>query len=64
MTTDSEAPSAPADAVHAHAGAFVLVHVACLAAFWTGVTWQALLLCVGLYWLRIFAIGAGYHRYF
>jgi len=35
-----------------------------LAAFWTGVTWQALALCVGLYWLRIFAIGAGYHRYF
>src|SRR5688572_15552879 len=43
---------------------FVLVHVACLAAIWTGVTWEALAICFGLYWLRIFAIGAGYHRYF
>src|SRR5262249_45341806 len=43
---------------------FVIVHLVCLAAIWTGVTWTALALCVGLYWLRIFAIGAGYHRYF
>ena len=50
--------------VNAQAVPFVLVHLACLAAIWTGVTWQALALCVGLYWLRIFAIGAGYHRYF
>ena len=52
------------DILHPHAIPFALVHVSCLAAFWTGVTWQALALCVGLYWLRIFAIGAGYHRYF
>ena len=52
------------DIVHAQAIPFVLVHIFCLAAFWTGVTWQALALCVALYWLRIFAIGAGYHRYF
>ena len=43
---------------------FVLVHLACFAAIWTGVTWQAVALGVGLYWLRMFAIGAGYHRYF
>jgi stearoyl-CoA desaturase (delta-9 desaturase) len=43
---------------------FLLVHLGCFAAIWTGVTWQALILCVALYWLRIFAIGAGYHRYF
>jgi stearoyl-CoA desaturase (delta-9 desaturase) len=43
---------------------FVLMHFACFAAIWTGVTWQALAICVALYWLRIFAIGAGYHRYF
>ncbi len=43
---------------------FVLVHLACFAAIWTGVTWQSVVLCVALYWLRIFAIGAGYHRYF
>src|ERR1051325_11624450 len=43
---------------------FVLVHLACLAAFWTGITWTAVALCITLYWLRIFGIGAGYHRYF
>jgi hypothetical protein len=43
---------------------FVLVHLACIAAFWTGVTFQALAIGLALYWLRIFGIGAGYHRYF
>jgi stearoyl-CoA desaturase (delta-9 desaturase) len=57
-------PAAHDDIVYPSALPFVLVHLACLAAIWTGVTWTALALCVGLYWLRIFAIGAGYHRYF
>ena len=52
------------DIVYPSAVPFVLVHLACFAAFWTGVTWQALAIGVALYWLRIFAIGAGYHRYF
>jgi stearoyl-CoA desaturase (delta-9 desaturase) len=43
---------------------FLLVHLACLGALWTGVTLEALVLCGALYALRIFAIGAGYHRYF
>jgi stearoyl-CoA desaturase (delta-9 desaturase) len=49
------------DIMYPTAVPFVLVHIGCLAAIWTGVTWQA---CVVLYWLRMFAIGAGYHRYF
>jgi stearoyl-CoA desaturase (delta-9 desaturase) len=44
--------------------AFILVHLACFGAIWSGVTWQAVVICVVLYWGRIFAIGAGYHRYF
>jgi stearoyl-CoA desaturase (delta-9 desaturase) len=44
--------------------AFILVHLACFGAIWSGITWQAIVLCVVLYWARIFAIGAGYHRYF
>src|SRR4029079_2250449 len=32
--------------------------------FFTGITWQSIVICIALYWLRIFAIGAGYHRYF
>ncbi len=44
--------------------AFLFVHFACLAAIWTGVTERALLTGLALYVFRIFAIGAGYHRYF
>jgi len=42
----------------------VLIHLSCAAAFWSGITWQAIAICIALYWLRMFAIGAGYHRYF
>jgi stearoyl-CoA desaturase (delta-9 desaturase) len=52
------------DIMYPSAIPFVLAHLACLAAIWTGVTWTAVALAVALYWLRIFAIGAGYHRYF
>jgi stearoyl-CoA desaturase (delta-9 desaturase) len=44
--------------------AFLLIHLSCLAAIWTGITWRAAALALLLYVLRIFAIGAGYHRYF
>ncbi len=43
---------------------FLLVHVACFAAFLTGVTWQAVTLCISLYVFRMFVVTAGYHRYF
>ncbi len=43
---------------------FFLVHLAPLAAIWTGVTTFDLLLCVSLYLVRMFFITAGYHRYF
>ena len=52
------------DIMYPSAIPFVLVHLACVAALWTGVTYEAVVLCFLLYWLRIFAIGAGYHRYF
>ncbi len=52
------------DILYPSAIPFVLVHLACFAAIWTGVTGTALWLGIGLYWLRMFAIGAGYHRYF
>ena len=43
---------------------FLAVHLGCVAAIWTGMTWQAIAICASLYALRMFAIGAGYHRYF
>jgi stearoyl-CoA desaturase (Delta-9 desaturase) len=52
------------DIVYPSAIPFVAVHLVSIAAIWTGITWQAVVIGVGLYWLRIFAIGAGYHRYF
>ncbi|MBL8023296.1 MAG: acyl-CoA desaturase [Elusimicrobia bacterium] len=44
--------------------AFALVHLVCLAAFWTGVTKGALALFAASFLLRKFGITAGYHRYF
>lgn len=43
---------------------FVLVHLACVAALWSGVSSTALVLCVALYVVRMFGVTAGYHRYF
>lgn len=43
---------------------FIFLHLACLAAFYTGVSTTAIVVCLGLYWLRLFAITAFYHRYF
>lgn len=43
---------------------FVLFHVGALAALWTGFTATSVVLCITLYWLRVFAITMGYHRYF
>jgi stearoyl-CoA desaturase (Delta-9 desaturase) len=52
------------DVMYPSAIPFVLVHLGCFAAIWSGVTGSAVALGVSLYWLRMFAIGAGYHRYF
>jgi stearoyl-CoA desaturase (Delta-9 desaturase) len=64
MTADTDADDDHDDIIYPSAIPFILVHLGCFAAVWTGVTWLALAICVTLYWLRIFAIGAGYHRYF
>src|ERR1700722_4704922 len=52
------------DIAYPSSTAFLLLHLACFAAFWTGVTPRAAVLGAVLYLVRIFAIGAGYHRYF
>jgi stearoyl-CoA desaturase (delta-9 desaturase) len=43
---------------------FFLVHLMPLAALWTGATAFDWILCAALYFLRLFFITAGYHRYF
>ncbi len=43
---------------------FVGIHVGCIFAIWTGVTWRALEIAFILYWTRMFLITGVYHRYF
>jgi stearoyl-CoA desaturase (delta-9 desaturase) len=43
---------------------FVGLHLACLAAIFTGVSWTAGVVCAVLYAARMFALTAGYHRHF
>lgn len=52
------------DILYPSAVPFILMHVACFTAIWTGVSATALWICLALYAIRIFAIGAAYHRYF
>ena len=43
---------------------FGLVHVAALGVLLVGFSWEGVALCLGSYYLRMFAITAGFHRYF
>ncbi|MDA0330198.1 MAG: fatty acid desaturase [Gemmatimonadetes bacterium] len=52
------------DVVYPAAIPFVITHLVCLAAIWTGVSVQALIVAFVLYVVRMWAITAGYHRYF
>lgn len=49
---------------HLRLAVFWLIHLAALAAFWTGVRPGDLVLCAVLYAVGMFAVTAGYHRYF
>jgi stearoyl-CoA desaturase (Delta-9 desaturase) len=48
----------------AHLAPFLVLHLACLSVLWVGFSWTALGVAVALYWVRMFAITAFYHRYF
>lgn len=43
---------------------FIFLHLGCFAVFWVGVSWIAVIVAIFLYIIRIFSIGAFYHRYF
>ena len=62
-------PIAPAavdhdDVIHPKPIPFLLAHLACLGAIWTGVSWPMVALAFALYVARMFGVTAGYHRYF
>jgi stearoyl-CoA desaturase (Delta-9 desaturase) len=43
---------------------FLLMHVAALGVLLVGITWTAVVVCLITYYLRVFALTGGYHRYF
>ena len=64
-TAAARGPAEPHDdVIYPSTTAFVVAHLACFAAIWTGVTLEALALGFVLYVVRMFGITAGYHRYF
>jgi stearoyl-CoA desaturase (delta-9 desaturase) len=60
----SHAPEYHDDIIYPNTVAFIVVHLAPLAAFWTGVTTTSVVLALLLYVVRMFGVTAGYHRYF
>jgi len=69
QSIDPESDAAPAaDRPHAvdltRVIPFILLHLACLAVFWVGVSATALAVFALSYLVRMFAITAFYHRYF
>ena len=47
-----------------HTLPFALIHLAAFSAFWVKFHWSYLIVCLALYWVRMFFVTAGYHRYF
>lgn len=43
---------------------FFAVHLACIAAFFLKFHWSYLVVCLAVYYIRMFFVTAGYHRYF
>ena len=43
---------------------FLVLHLGCLGAFWTGWSWTAVAVAVALYFIRMFAVTGFFHRYF
>ena len=52
------------DIIHPSPVPFILAHLACLGAIWSGITTEAVLIAISLYWIRMFGVTAGFHRYF
>jgi stearoyl-CoA desaturase (delta-9 desaturase) len=52
------------DIIYPAAVPFLIVHLTVFAAIWTGVTLQAVLVCIVAYCIRMIIVTAGYHRYF
>jgi stearoyl-CoA desaturase (delta-9 desaturase) len=66
-TTATTQPAAPVDHEKiewVRSIPFFLIHLACFAAIWTGVSWKSVAVCIALYYVRMVMLTIGYHRYF
>ncbi len=64
MTTVSATTPRADERISAKSLPFFLMHLAVLGAFFTGTRPIDWAVCIGLYYLRMFGITAGFHRYF
>ncbi len=71
LASDAEAPPPPIEREQAlryysalGAIPFIIIHLLPLLAFYTGTKWQDWAVCIALYWIRMFFVTGGYHRYF
>ena len=76
MTTSTTAPDAssrltrpPVERTHERislkdSAPFILVNLSPLLIVFTGISWQSIVLLLVTFWVRMFFITAGYHRYF
>ena len=64
MSTFEAVPALSKRVRPAAAIGFGLVHLAALGVVAVGFSWKGVLLCLASYYLRMFAITAGFHRYF
>lgn len=66
---DSQTPAPQSDVAKAGVDwfriiPFILLHLGCFAVIWVGVSTAAVVTALMLFWIRMFAITAFYHRYF
>lgn len=64
MTATTPVPEPRRKPVLTQEISFILVHLLPLLAFWTGATAFDWVVCIFLYFFRMFWVTAGYHRYF
>jgi stearoyl-CoA desaturase (delta-9 desaturase) len=62
--TEAHVPSTEHQISWADHVPLLATHAMCLAAFWTGASARDLLVCAALFYVRMFGVSAGYHRYF
>jgi stearoyl-CoA desaturase (Delta-9 desaturase) len=62
---DSSTIAAPLNRINARSTPFFIMHALALAGvIWLGFSWSGLLLAIVLYYVRMFGVTGGYHRYF